>query len=254
MQEWGIFVQPSLIDEDEVKELRDCINNEITNIETLIKLHHPHIKIGQDIISFKEIGSRGNERFDLLLQPTTKAADFVNNVLIERVKLILQRLLNGIVEEDIDFDVSVVYSKPSAPDQGWHADGDHQNGKHDVGLEIEGWKHLADPYALCLFIPLIDLDEETGYTQFWPGSHISKGLAGFGKVAEITQSTWNGKQCKAGDAIWYDYRLMHRGIRNTSTMLRPVLQILFKKKWYKEKRNYGKDSVLPFNDCNKNED
>jgi len=253
MQEWGIFVQPSLIDKDEVKELRDCINNEITNIETLIKLHHPNIKIGQDIISFKEISSRGNERFDLLLQPTTKAADFVNNVLIERVRHILQRILNGKVEEDVDFNVSVVYSKPNASDQGWHADGDHQNGTHDVGLEVEGWKHLAQPYALCLFIPLIDLDEDTGYTQFWPGSHVSKRLAGFGQVAEITQSTWNGR-CNAGDAIWYDYRLMHRGIRNTSTMLRPVLQILFKKKWYKEKRNYGKDSVLPTNDCNKNED
>ena len=253
MRELGIFVQPSLIDEDEVKELRDCINCEITKVETLIKLHHPHIQIGQDIISFKEMSSRGNERFDLLLQPTTKAADFVNTVLIERVKLILQRILNGKVEEDVDFDVSVVYSKPNASDQGWHADGDHQNGTHDVGLEIDGWKHLADPYALCLFIPLIDLDEETGYTQFWPGSHISKRLAGFGKVAEITQSTWNGK-CQAGDAILYDYRLMHRGIRNTSTILRPVLQVLFKKKWYKEKRNYGKDSVLPTNDRNKNED
>ena len=137
----------------------------------------------------------------------------------------------------------MVYSKPGAPNQGWHADGDHQKGASDAGWDADGWKaHLAETYALCLFIPLIDLDGETGYTQFWPASHRNKGLAGFGPVAEITAATWDGK-CRAGDAIWYDYRLMHRGMGNTSDAIRPVVQILFKKAWYSERRNYGEESL-----------
>ena len=104
----------------------------------------------------------------------------------------LMRMRNtsgAILESDeIDFDLSVVYSKSGAPDQGWHADGDHQKGAEDIKWVVDGWKtHLTPAYALCVFIPLIDLDDETGYTQFWPGSHQSRGLAGFGPVAQITE-------------------------------------------------------------------
>ncbi len=243
MKEWGVFVQTSLIEAREVDELRTCIDGEIANIENLISLHRTDLTIGEDVISFQEIASRGNERFDLLLPPTSKARDFVEHVLLERISPLIERLLNGRVGETIDFDISVVYSKPGAQNQGWHADGDHQRGAKDSGWEADGWKvHLAEPYALCLFIPLIDLDGTTGYTQFWPGSHRNRGLAGFGPVAEITGAIWDGSS-RAGDCIWYDYRLMHRGMGNISNAVRPVVQVLFKKTWYTEKRNYGTESL-----------
>lgn len=243
MKEWGMFVQTSLVDKRDVAELRNCVDGEITNIENLISCRRPLLNIGKDVIGFKEIASRGNERFDLLLPKTSNARDFVEDALPERVAPLVERLLNGRLGETIDFDISVVYSKPGAPNQGWHADGDHQRGALDAGWGADGWKvHLAETYALCLFIPLIDLDGETGYTQFWPASHRNRGLAGFGPVAEITGAIWDGK-CRAGDAIWYDYRLMHRGMGNTSDALRPVVQVLFKKAWYSERRNYGEESL-----------
>ena len=243
MKEWGMFVQTALIDASEVRQLRICINEEIATIEKLIQLHRPDITIGKDIMSFAEIASRGNERFDLLIRPRSKAYDFVEHTILGRIAPTIERILDGRVNEDVDFDISVVYSKPGAPHQGWHADGDHQRGANDAGWEADGWKNrLAEPYAMCLFIPLIDLNDDTGYTQFWPASHRYRGLMGFGPVSEITGATWNGK-CEAGDAIWYDYRLMHRGMGNTSEVVRPVLQVLFKKKWYVEERNYGTESL-----------
>lgn len=244
MKEWGIFIQTALVTARELIELKQCIYEEITNIEKLIHHHRPDIIIGKDAISFQEISSRGNERFDLLLSPTSKAGDFVEHVLLHRISPILERILDGRINETINFDISVVYSKPNATNQGWHADGDHQKGTNDAGWDAaNGWKsRLAEPYAICLFIPLIDLDDDTGYTQFWPASHRYRGLAGFGPVAEIAEATYDGK-CGAGDAIWYDYRLMHRGMRNVSQVVRPVLQVLCKKTWYVEKRNYGTDSL-----------
>jgi len=238
MKEHGLFFQNALVDKSTVEELREQIMAEIDVTEDLISRHHPEINIGKDFISFKEIASRGNERFDLLLQSSSssKIREIVESRVVEHISPVVESILGS---DEVDFDLSVVYSKPGAPDQGWHADGDHQKGAADIKWNFDGWKdHLADAYALCLFIPLIDLDDETGYTQFWPASHQSKGLAGFGPVAQITESTWNGK-CKAGDAIWYDYRTMHRGIQNCSSKLRPVVQVLFKRKWYKETRNYG---------------
>jgi ectoine hydroxylase-related dioxygenase (phytanoyl-CoA dioxygenase family) len=245
LKQWGMFVQNDLLSADEVVQLRQAVLTEIDNAESLLKLHHPEINIGQDIMSFKEIASRGNERFDLLLPSSSMPNQLVSQVINSRVSFILEKTL-GVIGVDVDCDISVVYSKPGAPSQGWHADGDHQQGENDAGLDADGWKTcLSETYALCLFIPLIDLDDDTGYTQFWPCSHRNRGLAGFGRFAEIAEATFNGK-CKAGSAIWYDYRLMHRGIKNDSTLLRPVLQLLFKRNWYRETRNYGKESIIPF--------
>eukprot|EP00574_Skeletonema_japonicum_P007209 CAMPEP_0201736052 /NCGR_PEP_ID=MMETSP0593-20130828/38695_1 /ASSEMBLY_ACC=CAM_ASM_000672 /TAXON_ID=267983 /ORGANISM="Skeletonema japonicum, Strain CCMP2506" /LENGTH=383 /DNA_ID=CAMNT_0048229717 /DNA_START=59 /DNA_END=1207 /DNA_ORIENTATION=+ len=239
MKEHGLFVQRALMEKSTVDELREEIMTEIKLTEDLIRLHHPEINIGTDFISFKEIGSRGNERFDLLLLQQENIREIIERRVVQRITPVVESILES---DEIDFDLSVVYSKPGAPDQGWHADGDHQKGSEDIQWNIDGWKsHLAAAYALCVFIPLIDLDDETGYTQFWPGSHQSRGLAGFGPVAQITESTWNGK-CNAGDAIWYDYRTMHRGMQNCKT-LRPVLQILCKRKWYAETRNYGRTGI-----------
>jgi ectoine hydroxylase-related dioxygenase (phytanoyl-CoA dioxygenase family) len=72
---------------------------------------------------------------------------------------------------------------------------------------------------------------------------------GFGKVAELTDSIWDGI-CDAGDSVWYDYRLMHRGMPNSSaSTLRPVVQVIFTKKRYVEKAdyNFGKESVFDGN-------
>ena len=243
MKQWGMFVQKDLLTTDEVTRLRQIILDEIFHIETLIKAHHPSIEVGKDTFSFREIASRGNERFDLMISPPSTATEFVATVINPRVSHVLNQII-GQIDVEVDCDISVVYSKPGAPNQGWHADGDHQKGATDAGLDKDGWKtKLSDPYAICIFIPLIDLNEETGYTQFWPASHRNKGLAGFGAFAEIAGATWNGK-CNAGSAIWYDYRLMHRGMKNESTVLRPVLQLLFRRNWYIEKRNYGEESLI----------
>ncbi|KAL3773018.1 hypothetical protein ACHAWO_003973 [Cyclotella atomus] len=216
MKQWGMFVQNDLLSGNEVLQLRQTVLDEITHAESLLKMHRPDISIGKDFISFREIASRGNYRFDLLIAPISTASQFVYDVINPRIHQVLKRII-GVIGVEIDCDISVVFSKPGAQNQGWHADGDHQKGACDAGLAVDGWKTvLSDPYALC--------------------------LAGFGAFAEIAEATWDGK-CKAGSAIWYDYRLMHRGLRNQSSILRPVLQLLFKRKWYEEKRNYGTESI-----------
>lgn len=238
---WGILQTQNFLGLEHVQELRDCILEEISNVESMLNQHKPELKIGKDVFHFREIASRGNERFDLVLSGD-KVKNFIQNHLVLKAMSLLEQILGS--ANEIDYDISVVYSKPGAPIQGWHADGDHQKGAKDAGWDCSTrLETLADPYAVCLFMPLIPLNEEVGYTQFWPGSHRYRNLMGFGPVAEIAGATWNGK-CMAGDAIFYDYRLFHRGMPNkiTSMTLRPVLQIVFKKKWYVEKANYGTES------------
>ena len=244
MQEHGILVQEKILTSDQVKEIRQIVDQAISNVESLLAKHRPGLTVGEDSFIFKEIASRNLERFDLRLDTVPGAADFVEKYIVSHpiVDSLLQKTLGS--PDEINFDISVVYSRPGAVNQKWHADGSHQKGATDAGWDPKGWRtQLASAYALCLFIPLIDLDSETGYTQFWPASHRHKDLIGFGPVAELAKATYDG-MCPAGDGVWYDYRLLHRGIFNVSDKVRPVIQVIFKKKWYVERVNYGKESIV----------
>jgi len=288
-----------------LEQWRGLVNRHIQEIDEALNLYQPHLTVGHDAFQFLEIASRNTQRFDLRLVGQ-EVERLVNSTILERpilqgmtvaddveerqatikdfIQLVLRRQHiddhddkdeeddDDDGEFDFDFDVSVVYSRPGAPAQGWHADGKHLSGDNDAGnwmgseADINNLKQsnppsrsfssshgsmskLAPPYAICLFIPLIDLNQEVGCTQFWPGSHRNRDITGFGPVASVTQSTWNNDACKAGDGVWYDYRLLHQGLENhiDSNTQRPIVQVIFKKKWYVERDNYGLTSVYDSN-------
>lgn len=239
-----------------LRTLRKVVDGAVDRAMSALSEQRPSVHVGRDPFVYREIASRNLERFDLRLEDTPGAKECIEEHVLgnPRVRSLLQETL-GSYPEEIDYDVGVVFSRPGAVDQTWHADGKHIKGN---GSKWEGWgleaeeensdedeneDRTRDVYALCLFLPLIDLDHKVGYTQFWPCSHRHRELLGFGKVAELTNATYEGI-CNAGDGVWYDYRLMHRGMRNVSTnVVRPVMQVIFKKKWYIERDNYGVESI-----------
>mmetsp|Transcript_22158 Transcript_22158/g.33497 ORF Transcript_22158/g.33497 Transcript_22158/m.33497 type:complete len:404 (+) Transcript_22158:64-1275(+) len=255
LHEYGILCQRKILGSEEISELRQLADRAIKEVESAITKNRPDIRIGQDSFVFTEIASRNLERFDLRINamsssPISLAAiEFVDKHIRsqKKVESLLKEVLGGNDDEsihEIDCDISVIYSRSGAVTQMWHSDGKHQEDKKDGGWNDDGWRtDLAKPYALCLFIPLIDLNDTVGFTQFWPASHRNRDLVGFGQIANLTNATFDGVG-KAGDAIWYDYRLMHRGMCNVSKdTLRPVIQVVFKQKWYVERSNYGTDSI-----------
>jgi hypothetical protein len=138
-------------------------------------------------------------------------------------------------------DVSVVYSKPGALNQDWHCDGRHLAGAQKADFDGSG---VSRPYAVCVFVPLVDLSPEVGFTQFWAGSHRSEGLIGFGAAALVLRGNVDGI-IKKGGCVAYDYRTMHRGMGNASKdTLRPVLQFLYATEAYQETKNYGSRSLF----------
>lgn len=255
LKEWGIIELTKILGPTQTQELSLLVEEAIATAEASLALNRPEIVVGRDAFIFREMASRNLERFDLRLSVDSDCGRFVTRHIVQQPHI--QQLLKQTMEDEqsdadidtvtdtnFDFDLSVVYSRPGACAQGWHADGKHQQGTKDAGWERLGWKNqLARPYAICLFLPLINLNDEVGFTQFWPGSHRHRDLVGFGKVAEIAQATLDGK-CNAGDGILYDYRLLHRGMPNKSSQIRPVVQVVFKKKWYIETANYGNESII----------
>ena len=274
LREYGMVVQPNILrrtnQQQQLPALRRIVDAAMARAEAALARHRPAIQMGRDSFVFREMASRDLERFDLRLDGAPGAREFVEQYLLglgtdeaaaaveehlphssptSTIPALLNEILGGSsYPDEIDFDISVVYSRPGACAQKWHADGAHQAGAPDAGWEEEdGWKSstLAPPYALCLFLPLIDLNAAVGFTQFWPGSHRHRDLMGFGPAAEVVGATFDGI-CKAGDGIWYDYRLWHRGMANdiSSETIRPVVQVVFKKKWYIERANYGEESIV----------
>ncbi len=249
----NVLISGDETDTTTLSRIRSMVDGAITKAEEAIATNHPNTQVGEDAFWFREIASRSKHRFDLLIGNDTDLYQLVWNQVLgndSEIPSLLQTLFHD-DHTEWEMDLSVVYSKPGANHQGWHADGGHIEGDSDTSWDESSSRQtvVAAPYAICLFVPLIDLDHTVGYTQFWPGTHKYKELVGFGPFAEVAKATWDGK-VRAGEAIAYDYRLLHRGMPNYSNTkskayhpYRAVLQLLCRKHWYKEKNNYGKASI-----------
>ena len=69
------------------------------------------------------------------------------------------------------------------------------------------------------------------------GSHRYGGLLGFGGAANVLSGEVDGL-VQAGGAVLYDYRLVHRGTANVSTLERPVLQFVYYTAEYQNDKNF----------------
>ena len=70
----------------------------------------------------------------------------------------------------------VVVAMPGCSTQYWHSDGGHV-GKAAQWEDVEEpTRAAAAPHAICVFVPLVDLSRENGFTEFWSGSHLFDGL------------------------------------------------------------------------------
>ena len=100
-----------------------------------------------------------------------------------------------------------------------------------------------DPGLYNVFVPLVDCGANNG-TDLWLGSHHEGGGGGGGGGGDTTKSFYhNGvssssssgrgtaarvriervvPSLKCGDVLLFDYRVVHRGRRNTSSVVRPI--------------------------------
>ncbi|KAI8820511.1 uncharacterized protein EV422DRAFT_531124 [Fimicolochytrium jonesii] len=224
----GVLVYKEAIPIERIDAVRAFVDTQIEKAHAALSKRYPAINVGEEQFAFKEIGSRGGNRFDLILQ-ADESPLAVKQIAQEGPWVPLVRRALRLPEDgsDVPCLISVVYSLPGADAQSWHADG----------------VPSTPPYAVCVFVPLIDLDADTGCTQFWPGSHKDKALLGFGVAAEVCGSTMDG-MLKRGGGLIYDYGVLHRGLGNGSYLRRPVLQIVYHQPGWRDRKNYGDKSLF----------
>jgi ectoine hydroxylase-related dioxygenase (phytanoyl-CoA dioxygenase family) len=129
--------------------------------------------------------------------------------------------------------------------QSWHVDGTHLFAK----------KLQCPPHCLDVFVPLMDMTPELGPTEFVLGSHTLAAAASLDKLLRgeddgqesVPESARCAPVLRAGSAVLYDHRLVHRGTANTSSgpgVPRPMLYLMYSKPWFKETLNFGDEALF----------
>ena len=97
-------------------------------------------------------------------------------------------------------------------------------------------------------MPLVDVDGTNGPTEFIPRSHRHGYPKGPVKPARV--------DLKAGDALLFDFRVVHRGAGNTGDLPRPVLYTVLCRPWFRDTvnwpqvvRKYWENVLAPNDDC-----
>mmetsp|Transcript_41261 Transcript_41261/g.86610 ORF Transcript_41261/g.86610 Transcript_41261/m.86610 type:complete len:673 (-) Transcript_41261:145-2163(-) len=163
---------------------------------------HQELEDGFDVLR-----ERGRGRFDMELDHfDTEPFSFLTDIKRAAWMPIVRKILGE--------DASLVHkgcflSLPGSETQVYHQDGVHLN------------KKVHKPcYAINVFIPLVDMDMTNGPTEFCLGTHYL-GCENFVKEQAYTPCV------TAGTPVIFDYRLGHRGLRNCSQGVRPVVYLTY---------------------------
>ena len=124
-----------------------------------------------------------------------------------------------------------VVSMPNSNNQ--HVHYDHPRLFLDADLEALGGN--LPPYAIHLFIPLVEVNESNGRTRIWPGSHH---LPSSEKDLLIKKGESVENDLNIGDCLILDYRTLHAGIGNKSSQIRPLIYVIYQRAWFRDQVNY----------------
>jgi len=142
----------------------------------------------------------------------------------------LMPLLNGLLSSHLRIaSFGCVTALPGAEDQPIHLD-------HPPLFEAT--PHLTDnipPYAVTMVVPLVDIDEQTGTTAIWEGSHKQSDDQNsedrfelLGRLMQKPDYSMAAKPLpRQGDVYLMDYRVIHGGLANRSHIDRPILYVVF---------------------------
>lgn len=128
---------------------------------------------------------------------------------------------------------TAVVSMPGSADQEPHKD-------HSALFEEMGWQHGLPTFAAQVIVPLRALDETTGATRVFKGSqHVPLHRA-------VESLPHQDPVVPLGSGLLLDYSVAHYGRGNRSDALRPILNLIYSRPWFRDCRNYHLQPPLRF--------
>ena len=161
-----------------------------------------------------------NGRYDVRTQ---KVKDEFKNVPEHPM---IAELIKSCLQERYLCDIGILVTNSHSNDGPWHRDTYNLNGPSnpDGSYDDSLVMRLKPFYYTCL-IPLNDITEENGRTEFISGSHrlTYKEAKGNDKVKH---------DVKAGSVVVFDGRMFHRACAHPSTHPRQMIYLVFHRDWY----------------------
>jgi ectoine hydroxylase-related dioxygenase (phytanoyl-CoA dioxygenase family) len=164
--------------------------------------------------------NRGKGRYDVAIpfkQPFSNSQLYAN----ETAVAIIQRILGS------DCGAGVYGSGTNLPGTDYQPV--HQDGSGDLYPETPG-APLA-PYQLWLNIPLVNVTEELGPMELWPGTHWVPNPQMLEQVASGMRSY--KALMPEGSVLIRDPRTWHRGTPNRSSQTRAIVGIAYTRPWFR---------------------
>ncbi|KAH9599004.1 Phytanoyl-CoA dioxygenase [Trypanosoma melophagium] len=174
---------------------------------------------------FSNFRERGKGRFELISSEIEKEV----LGLVKKSELLwntLDVLLSPASKRDREakkvMSTGCFYSLPGSSLQNLHTDGPSLSSVKDLY-----------PYAVNIFVPLVPFDKTNG-TEFFPGSHWLE----WQSKDPLKQSS-KIPTIPLGMALLFDYRVLHRGLRNQRGSPRPCYYATVVRSWYEDKFNFS---------------
>jgi hypothetical protein len=139
---------------------------------------------------------------------------------------VLLRFLRPLLGKDMRLNsFTAVASYPGAAGQQPHRDHDHLYPQPGVAANLP-------IYAVNVAVPLIDVDLATGPTGVWLGSHRS------GRLVAVQGKDMVASPLERGDCMLLDYRTLHAGMPNRGGQVRPIVYMVYGRRWFFDDVNY----------------
>ena len=218
---FGVFAVSDAISQAELAAVQQAAKANLDEVLWFRSQHYASGTMGNGV--WKELCCRDGDRFDVHFRMAEEpfAAMGANGSWCAAVRHILgadaKLVYTGQVvacgcDPDSDSDTD------DEEGQAWHMDGEHLDDLIQLPC-----------HCLTVFVPLVDLGDHNGATEFSLGSHLHD-------EGEITGERII--QCTAGSAILFDYRLLHRGTANRTTTDRPILYFTYARGGFEDPVNY----------------
>jgi ectoine hydroxylase-related dioxygenase (phytanoyl-CoA dioxygenase family) len=163
--------------------------------------------------------NRGASRYQMFL-PWEEP--FTDSLVIEnpRAMPLLEQLLGQ--------DLTMTYLASDTPLPG----SDYQRVHTDTRLLFPETPLSLPPYCVVANLPLVDVTEENGPLELWPGgTHYMPGRLDLAALAPTMRSV--RLTLKAGSILLRDARCWHRGTPNQGTRSRPHVALVYNRGWYR---------------------
>lgn len=173
--------------------------------------------------------NRGVNRYQMYLPFVAPFADprvYENDVVLSIIETVFGRPSTPETLGDIDSICTYFASDTPLPGA------DYQRVHADTRLLFPETRLSLPCYGIVLNIPLVDVTEENGPMECWPGgTHFWPGGVDIAALAQTLSPV--RLTMKAGSVLLRDLRMWHRGTPNRGTRSRPNVALVYARPWYR---------------------